>query len=115
MSKYDHLVFYRQSITDIILLVVIVDNIVVTESASDYARISSLKSFLYIAYIHNLGKLKLFLGLEVNKSKKGICLFQRKYILDLLADFGKLVAEPCNTLMVPNMHVVKYPNQKRNG
>jgi len=106
MSKCDHSVFYRQSIVGTILLVVYVDDIVIT--GSDYARISSLKSFLHTRFhTKDLGQLKYFLGIEVNRNKKGILLSQRKYILDLLADTGKLAAKPCSTPMVPNVQLMK--------
>ena len=42
-SKSDHFVFYRNSSSGIILLVVYVDDIVIT--GSDFKDISSLKSF----------------------------------------------------------------------
>ena len=46
MSKYDHFVFfYRNSEACIILLVVCVDDIVITRS--DMVGISSLKSYLH--------------------------------------------------------------------
>ena len=65
MSKCDHSVLYQQSTTDIVLLVVYVDDIVIIES--DYARISSLKSFLHMRFhTKELGQLKYFLGVEVN-------------------------------------------------
>ena len=43
-SKFDHFVFYKNSSPGIILLVVYVDDIVITES--DSKGISSLMSFL---------------------------------------------------------------------
>lgn len=41
------------------------------------------------------------------RSKKRIFLSQRKYVLDLLAKIEKLVAKPCTTLMIPNVHLTK--------
>ena len=51
--------------------------------------------------------LKYFLGVEVKRSKQGIMLSQRKYVLDLLSKTGKLGARPCSTPMNPNMQVTK--------
>ena len=62
-SKFDHSVFYRNSSSGIILLVVYVDDIVIT--GSDSKGFSSLKSFLQSQfYINDLGMLRYFLGIE---------------------------------------------------
>ncbi|XP_015169036.1 uncharacterized mitochondrial protein AtMg00810-like [Solanum tuberosum] len=101
MSKCDHSVFYRQSTFGSILLVVHVDEIVIT--GSDYAGISSLKYFLHNKFqMKDLAPLRYFLGVEVNRRERGIL----KYILDLFADTGKLGAKPYSTLMVPNVHLM---------
>ncbi|KAM7509738.1 hypothetical protein LguiB_008613 [Lonicera macranthoides] len=105
-SKSDHSVFYKQSEAGIILLVVYVDDIVIT--GSDTMGISSLKSFLHAQFhTKDLRMLKYFLGVEVTRSKKGIFLSQRKYVLDLLAETGKLGAKPCSTPMIPNVQLTK--------
>ena len=63
-SKYDHSVFYRNSNSGIILLVVYMDDIVIT--MSDFKGISSLKSFLQSQFhTKDLGMLRYFLGIEV--------------------------------------------------
>ena len=65
-----------------------VDDIVITGSNVD--GISSLKAFLNSQFqTKDLGPLKYFLGIEVMRSKKGIFLTQRKYVLDLLKETGK--------------------------
>ena len=61
-SKFDHSVFYRNSNSGIILLVVYVDDIVII--GSDSKGISSLKSFLQSQF-HTLGMLRYFLNIEV--------------------------------------------------
>jgi hypothetical protein len=100
-SKCDHSVFYQQSEVALILLVVYVDDIVIT--GSDSKGISALKSFLQANFqTKDLGMLRYFLGIEVTKCKKGIFLSQRKYILDLLTETGKLGARPCSAPMFTN-------------
>ena len=72
-SKCDHSVFYQNSDAGLILLVVYVDDIVITGSNVD--GISSLKVFLNSQFqTKDLGPLKYFLGIEVMRSKKGIFL-----------------------------------------
>ena len=105
-SKFDHSVLYKNSQTSIILLVVYVDYIVIIEN--DMAGISSLKSFLHGQFhIKYLGMLKYFLGVEVMRSKRGIFLSQRKYVLDLLSEKGKLVAKSCLSSMEQSLHLTK--------
>ena len=105
-SKSDHSVFYKKSDGGIILLVVYVDDIVIT--GNDTTGISSLKSFLHTQFhTKDLGMLKYFLGVEVARSKKGIFLSQRKYVLDLLSETGKLGAKPFSTPMAPNSQLTK--------
>ena len=105
-SKYDHFVFYKNFEAGIILLVVYVDNIFI--SGSDVAGISSLKSFLYGQfYTKDLRMLKYFLGVEVMRSKHGIFLSQRKYVLDLLSEIGKLGAKPRGSPMAQSLHLTR--------
>ena len=116
-SKSDHSVFYRNSEADIILLVVYIDDIVIT--GSDMTGISSLKfinqkkksslKFFLHGQFHakDLGMLKYFLGVEVMRSKHEIFLSQRKYVLDLLSEIGKLWAKPCSSLMAQSLHLVR--------
>ncbi|XP_028788255.1 uncharacterized protein LOC114744226 [Neltuma alba] len=84
-----------------ILLVVYIDDIVIT--GSNASGISSLKSFLNSYFqTKDLGSLKYFLGIEVIRSKKDILLTQRKYDLDLLKETRKLGATPTSFPMVYN-------------
>ena len=78
-SKSDHYVFYRNSQAGIVLLVVYVDDIIIT--GNDMASISLLKSFLHGQFhTKDLGMLKYFLGIEVMRSKHGIFLSISKEI-----------------------------------
>ena len=82
------------------------DDIVIT--GSDSTGISSLKSFLHGQFhTKDLGMLRYFLGVEVMRSKHGIFLSQRKYMLDLLSETRKLGAKPCSSPMAPGAHLTK--------
>ena len=51
--------------------------------------------------------LKYFLGVEVMKSKHGIFLSQRKYVMDLLSKTEKLRAKPCSSPMAQSLHLTR--------
>ena len=105
-SKSGHSVFYRNSQAGIILLVVYVDDIIITRD--DMVCISSLKSFLHDQFhTKDLGMLKYFLGVEVMRRKRGIFLSKRKYMLDLLSETRKMAAKSCQSPMAPSLHLIR--------
>ncbi|GJY54843.1 ribonuclease H-like domain-containing protein [Tanacetum coccineum] len=57
--------------------------------------------------IKDLGKLKYFFSIEIVDTGKGICLNQRKYVLDLLSDYGMLACKPAKTPL-PSKLVISY-------
>ena len=82
------------------------DDIFIT--GSDSTGISSLKSFLHGQFhTKDLGMLRYFLSVEVMRSKHRIFLSQRKYVLDLLSETGKLGANPFSSLMGPGVHLTR--------
>ncbi|RVW12946.1 Retrovirus-related Pol polyprotein from transposon RE2 [Vitis vinifera] len=63
-------------------------------------KIDLLKKLLTKEFeIKDLGNLKYFLGMEIARSKKGIAVSQRKYVLDLLNETGMLGCKPAETPM----------------
>ena len=105
-SKSNHSAFKKNFQTCIILLVVYVDDNVI--SGNDMAGISLLKSFLHGQFhTKDLGMLKYFLSVEVMRSKRGIFLSQRKYVLDLLTKTGKLATKPCHFPMTQSLHLTR--------
>ena len=111
-SEIDHSIFYRNSSSSIILLVVYVGDIVIT--GSDSKGISSLKSFLHSQFhTKDLRMLRYLLGIKVMQSKHRIFLSQRKYVLNLLSKTGKLGIKPCSSPMVPGAHLLKKAKHLR--
>ena len=67
--------------------------------------ISSLKSFLHSQFhTKNLGMLKYLSGVKVMRSKHRIFLSQRKYVLNLLSETGKLTTKSCQSPMAQSLH-----------
>jgi len=80
------------------ILIVYVDDIILT--GDDSEEILRLKRVMATEFeIKDLGTLKYFLGMEVARSKEGIVISQRKYILDLLNETGLLGCKPADTPM----------------
>ncbi|KAI5344344.1 hypothetical protein L3X38_012221 [Prunus dulcis] len=74
---------------------------IVTED--DQAEIKNLQKYLAFKFeMKSLGDLKYFLGIEVARSKHGIFLSQRKYILDLLAETRMLDCKPIDIFSEQN-------------
>ena len=77
-----------------------VDDIILTEN--DKEELLRLKGHLAQEFeIKDLGNLRYFFGMEVARSRKGIVVSQRKYILDLLKEIGMLGCKPIDTPMGP--------------
>ena len=73
-------------------LIIYVDDMIVT--GNDLTEMSKLKDYLSSEFnMKDCGRLKYFLGIDVNRSKQGIFLSQRKYVLDLLGEIGMLGCE----------------------
>ncbi|KAJ0547538.1 putative RNA-directed DNA polymerase [Helianthus annuus] len=95
-SKCDHSMYVLARNGVFIVLLVYVDDIVVTGNNVD--EVDKVKVVLNSNFqIKDLGKLKYFLGIEVLYNKSGVCLNQRKYCLELLSEFGYLACKPINT------------------
>ncbi|CAJ2642525.1 unnamed protein product [Trifolium pratense] len=117
MKKYgfkqamaDHTLFYKRVGTDITLLIVYVDDMIVT--GSNLHEIGELRDYLAKEFeMKDLGDLKYFLSIEVSRSKQELFLSQRKYTLDLLAETGNSACQPVDTPIEVNHGLSIYPDQ----
>ena len=98
----DHTLFIKHFLAGkIVVLIVYVDDIVLTGNST--AEINKLKELLAREFeIKDLGNLKYFLGMEVARTRKGISVSQRKYVLDLLNETGMMGCKPAETPMDSN-------------
>ncbi|GJS16758.1 ribonuclease H-like domain-containing protein [Tanacetum coccineum] len=107
-SANDHSLFIKYKNNKFIALLVYADDIVVIGNCVD--EINKFKVFLKSKFkIKDLGQLKYFLGIEVIKTDKDLCLSQRKYCLELLKEYGLLGCKLVSTPMVPNFVLLYEP------
>ena len=100
-SNSDHTLFLKKREGKITCLIIYVDDMILT--GDDEEEISKLRKNLFAEFeMKDLRLLKYFLGIEVLRSKKGIFISQRKYVLDLLTETGLLDFKPADTPMVQN-------------
>jgi Reverse transcriptase (RNA-dependent DNA polymerase) len=105
-SNTYHTMFIRRKEEKICILVMYVDDIVLTDN--DPTEMKMIKTSLGTEFeMKDLGELCYFLGIEVARSKKGVVLSQQKYILDLLNDMGMLGCRPASTPIDPNHKLIR--------
>ena len=99
-SHSDHTLFLKKRNDKVTCLIIYIDDMIIT--GDDVEEIQNLKESLIKEFeMKDLGALKYFLGIEVLRSKHGIFLRQKEYVLDLLAETGLLYCKPAETPMVP--------------
>src|SRR3954463_12976848 len=95
-SNRDHTIFYKHENGRITILLVYVDDIIITED--DKKEIRMLKYYLAEKFeVKDLGELKYFLGIKIAKGPSGMVLSQRKYVLDLLKETDMLGSKVAST------------------
>ncbi|XP_061374822.1 uncharacterized mitochondrial protein AtMg00810-like [Gastrolobium bilobum] len=109
-SNLDHTLFTKHNNGKVAIFIVYVDDMVLT--CDDVEEMKLLEKRLAAKFeMKDLGQLKYFLGIEIARSKQGIFLSQRKYILDLLAKTGMLACKPIDTPIEMNHFLVVYLDQ----
>ncbi|GKA79058.1 putative reverse transcriptase domain-containing protein [Tanacetum coccineum] len=100
-SKFDYSLYTKYNGEKFIALLVYVDDIVIT--GNDNVGINDFKVFLSTKFmIKDLGVLKYILGIKVVENDLGLCMFQRKYCLELLHEYGLLAARPVDIPLPEN-------------
>ncbi|KAJ4795629.1 Retroelement pol polyprotein-like [Rhynchospora pubera] len=100
-SKADYSLFAYQNGGIFITVLVYVDDLVVAGNSGD--AIHKFKNYLSSSFsMKDLGVLKYFLGIEFARNSTGLVLSQRKYTLDILAEYGLLGSKPAATPLEQN-------------
>ena len=76
------------------ILIVYVNDIILTRDNT--GEVERLKVLATEFEVKDLGQMRYFLGMEVARSRKGISISQRKYVLDLLTETSMLGCKPSN-------------------
>ncbi|GJS81343.1 ribonuclease H-like domain-containing protein [Tanacetum coccineum] len=101
-SKPDYSLYTKSDKGVFLALFVYVDDIIIT--GNNVSETEKFKVYLKSNFmIKDLGKLKYFLSIEVIDTDKGICLNQRKYVLDLLYKYGMLARKPAKTPLMSKL------------
>ncbi|GKV38633.1 hypothetical protein SLEP1_g46522 [Rubroshorea leprosula] len=99
--------FVKTRDNKVAIVLVYVDDLIVT--GDDIGEILQTKENLSVWFqMKELGELKHFLGLEVDRTKEGIFLCQQKYVVDLLKKFGMLECKPISTPMEMNARLCSH-------
>ena len=109
-SNSDHILFLKKQRGKVTILIIYVDDMIITRD--DEEEIKRLQEQLSTEFEMNLCGLKYFLGIEVARSRRGIFLSQRKYVLDLLTEVGMLNCKPADNSTVQNKKLGVYPDQE---
>ena len=101
----DHTVLYKHAVKNSktvgTILTVYVDDIVITGDNTEEI-INLKKKFGKEFEVKDLGQMRYFLGIEVARTKEGICLSQWKYALDLLTETGMIGCKVASTPIEQN-------------
>ncbi|GKD36308.1 ribonuclease H-like domain-containing protein, partial [Tanacetum coccineum] len=110
-SKSDYSLYTKSDKGVFLALLVYVDDIIIT--GNSVYEIKKFKVFLKSKFmIKDLGKLKYFLGIEVVDTDKGICLNHKKYVLDLLSEYGMIACKPAKTPLMSKLVISNEASDK---
>ncbi|XP_039142881.1 uncharacterized mitochondrial protein AtMg00810-like [Dioscorea cayenensis subsp. rotundata] len=102
LTASDSSLFVKHTGGKMAIVLVYVDDLILTGDLTE--EIQCTKENLSVRFqMKELGELKHFLGLEVEKTKEGMFLCQQKYAKDLLETYGMLECKPLSTPMEPNI------------
>ena len=103
-SHYDSALFLRRTYKDTILLLLYVDDMIIT--GDDLNGIQELKVFLNQQFkMKDLGHFSYFLGLDITHSINGLYITQVKYASEILSQAGLTDSKTVDTPVELNAHL----------
>ncbi|XP_074347279.1 uncharacterized protein LOC141686120 [Apium graveolens] len=107
-SKSDHSLFVFHTESKITLVLVYVDDLLICGNCD--AQINYLKQMLSSSFhMKDLGPVHYFLVIEIDRSKVGFFLSQKKYTADILQKFGMTISKPLQ--LPPDSHLKLTPDK----
>jgi Reverse transcriptase (RNA-dependent DNA polymerase) len=106
-SNYDPSLFLSHHQGQTTLILVYVDDIIVTESNPDLVQYYITQLSTQFA-IRDLGDIHFFLGIKATSSDKGLFLSQTKYLSDLLKRSNMLNCKPTLSPMTSRTHLSQH-------
>ncbi|KAL2924831.1 Retrovirus-related Pol polyprotein from transposon TNT 1-94 [Bienertia sinuspersici] len=101
-SKTDYSLFTYSSDSKFAAILIYVDDLLI--AGNDEGLIKRIKSFLASNFhMKDLGDIRYFLGIEIDRSPQGFFLSQRKYAQDLIKDYGMHKTKPVKVPMDINL------------
>lgn len=97
-SKYDYSLFVKTDGTTFTAALVYVDDFLLTGNSTE--DMYAIKAALHEYAIKDLGFSSYLLEIEISTTDHGIYLGQRKYIMDLIRDFGFLLDASVKTSLL---------------
>lgn len=107
VTSADSSLFIKAKGGKLAIVLVYVDDLIITGNYDE--EILQIKENFSVRFqMKDLGELKHFLGLEIDRTQEGIFLNQNKYAKDLLKRFGMLKCKPISTPLEPSRKLSAY-------
>nr|GEZ78479.1 putative ribonuclease H-like domain-containing protein [Tanacetum cinerariifolium] len=110
-GKIDQTLFIKSQKGDILLVQIYVDDIIFGSTNKDLCKAFD-KLIKDKFQMSSMGKLTLFLGLQVKQKKNGIFISQDKYVAEILRKFGLTDGKSASTPIDTKKPLVKDPDGK---
>lgn len=111
VAHADSSLFIKEKEGKLAIVLVYVDDLIIT--GDDEREIHQTRENLSVRFqMKELGELKHFLGLEVDRTKEGLFLCQQKYTRDILQKFGMLECKPISTPIEPNAKICAHEGKE---